>query len=623
MRRIKYLIVMAILTIGLVKLPINFMAANAAENCPALRVVFLRGSGGELGQTDDYLTFKTEIETHLAGTTLDYEFVDLDYPAIGLDFGVAVGAFFGAGEAFSFGESVYAGVDKLEDLVNNGCAETKYVIGGYSQGAMVVSRALSRLNPDKVIYAATFGDPKIYLPEGLGLVPPACFNIGLSSYREYVPDCFAFIGLLGGNIPYEPAGWNGKLGTWCNTHDIFCSSYVSISSHVSYVKDGVYEKAAETIFEKIRAAFDLEIAEEKSYHDIVYLAINDKSDRNVGEWSPTAAAKASAIEAIKLGKRVAVYYYDINTMGFSNVRRLCDFGECTTEEEILIAFSRLSSGQLALTVGGDVTMSALKKAITETGWETDAEKSLVVFSNSLFLEEDRLLATSAEVISASNAAGVKIFAGITTERYEDQWPGVMINRYNSLTSKTGGSLTIIDENEDWAEGLDDEVLHSVMPNDAAEASAFSLAAEAIVEEAELPTLEILETFVDGETVRVKFTNTGTRAAVVLNDALLGLNETGEVEISGLDRSRENVIFLTPMSETRRGMGVEVRIEAKSMEGSGEVGAPSEEVEPEAPDEPGQSEETKNPTESEGAGRIEEVETASPVIIPKPPKTGRR
>lgn len=71
------------------------------------------------------------------------------------------------------------------------------------------------------------------------------------------------------------------------------------------------------------------------------------------------------------------------------------------------------------------------------------------------------------------------------------------------------------------------------------------------------------------------------------------------------------------------MGVEVRIEAKSMEGSGEVGAPSEEVEPEAPDEPGQSEETKNPTESEGAGRIEEVETASPVIIPKPPKTGRR
>ena len=149
---------------------------------------------------------------------LNYEFIDLDYPAvaIGLDrLGTTLGALIGRGEAYEFGKSVNTGVKNLKALVNgSACPGTKYVLGGYSQGAMVVSKALSGLNASRLIYAATFGDPKIYLPEGQGALPAACRGENLSDYRMYVPDCYAYKGMLGAYIPYEPEALAGKVGVW-------------------------------------------------------------------------------------------------------------------------------------------------------------------------------------------------------------------------------------------------------------------------------------------------------------------------------------------------------------------------------------------------------------------------
>ena len=72
----------------------------SAESCPDLRVVFARGSGGELNRDPNYLEFKSTIEAKLSGTTLNYEFIDLDYPAVGVgldNLKVTAGAYFGAG----------------------------------------------------------------------------------------------------------------------------------------------------------------------------------------------------------------------------------------------------------------------------------------------------------------------------------------------------------------------------------------------------------------------------------------------------------------------------------------------------------------------------------------------
>ena len=104
-----------------------------AESCPDVRVVFARGSGGERWVDKNYLEYKKTIEIKLVTTDLDYEFIDLDYPAIGIgvdDIGVAARAFFGAGEAYEFGESVKDGVKKLDKMVNklneNGVENTPY-----------------------------------------------------------------------------------------------------------------------------------------------------------------------------------------------------------------------------------------------------------------------------------------------------------------------------------------------------------------------------------------------------------------------------------------------------------------------------------------------------------------
>lgn len=104
-----------------------------AESCLDLKIIFARGSGGERWNDQNYLEFKARIEEKLPTAGLSYEFLDLDYPAVGVgadNLDVAIGAFFGAGDAYEFGNSVDTGVQELTKIVNYGCAKTKYVIGG-------------------------------------------------------------------------------------------------------------------------------------------------------------------------------------------------------------------------------------------------------------------------------------------------------------------------------------------------------------------------------------------------------------------------------------------------------------------------------------------------------------
>ena len=172
-----------------------------ATSCPDLRIIYARGSGATRFDNADYQAFKSSLESKLKDTNLTYEFDDLDYPAIGIagdNLKVALGAFVSGGEAYEFGDSVKQGISKLASIVNNStCKNTKYVVAGYSQGAMVISGGLEKLNPNQLIYSATFGDPKVYLPEGAGPVPIACKGEGLSDSTHSL------------NIPPYPAlGYN-------------------------------------------------------------------------------------------------------------------------------------------------------------------------------------------------------------------------------------------------------------------------------------------------------------------------------------------------------------------------------------------------------------------------------
>ena len=127
--KVRCLIVMPALVLAM---SIPRIGTVQATGCPDLRLVFARGSGGEQWTSADYLEFKATIEEKLATTSLNYEFIDLDYPAVGVgldNLDVSVGALVGGGDAYEFGASVKSGVKNLDKMINgDSCPGTKYVI---------------------------------------------------------------------------------------------------------------------------------------------------------------------------------------------------------------------------------------------------------------------------------------------------------------------------------------------------------------------------------------------------------------------------------------------------------------------------------------------------------------
>lgn len=536
-----------ILATTLVVLTLPHGASVQAGSCPDVRAIFVRGSGAEQNTNDDYLSFKSSIGEKLSTTSLNYEFIDLDYPAIsvGVDnLGVTAGAFFGSGDAYEFGDSVNAGVNRLTSIINSTCPNTKYVIGGYSQGAMVVSKSLGALASERIIYAATFGDPKLYLPEGEGIIPAACRGENLSDYRIYVPDCQAYKGLLGGYVPYEPEAYAGKLGTWCNKHDLFCSSHFNISDHVSYVEDNLYEDASWTIFEKITEHFGIE-NNIVSPHDTAFLIDSTGSMSSMIE-SYKAEALRLATETLNAGGRVALYdYRDLNDP-YEPVEH-CYFENCTLEifEDEL--------GKIMAENGGDTPESLLSASFNvmkKLTWQKGATKSLVVMTDADFLSPDRDGVTYDQVVQLSKTIDPVNFYIITT-------PDCTGN-YLALAGDTDGRVvTSFDE----LTLLTDYIIgrHDSLPR-----------VEEVDDVVNKPTLnitDIKQTATDE--ITIKFIHDGDEAVVILNDMILGVTVEEEIRIGGIDFTKQNTIALAPISGNLRGETVFVGL--ASSEGHGGTG----------------------------------------------------
>lgn len=588
--KIRYLVAALILASGAL-IP---QSGARAESCPDVRVVFARGSGGERWTDQNYLEFKSTIETKLTTTSLDYEFVDLDYPAVGVGIDkidVTVGAFLGAGDAYEFGESVGVGVDNLSAMVNGAsCPGTKYVIGGYSQGAMVVSRALGNLNAERLIYAATFGDPKLYLPEGEGLIPAACRGENLSDYRMYVPDCQAYKGLLGAYIPYEPEALVGKVGTWCNKRDVFCSSHLSISDHTAYIAENLYEDASRVIFAKIAETFGLE-NRVSSPHDTAILIDSTGSMADMLEQYKNEALRL-ATETVESGGRIALFDYRDLADPYDLVQH-CSFENCTLEvfERELQAIQADGGGDDA-----ESLLSASFHTMEALNWKQGSTKSLVILTDANFLSPDRDGMSFDEVVALSKRIDPVNFYIITKPAYGDT--------YEVLASATDGKvMTDFDE----LSLLTDYIMERYDSLPRVEESGVVV---------ELPELSIAEVAVDGNVTaggkaRVKISSTGPKTLVALNDAILGLTADTEIVIEGLDLSKENILTLVPIGEDRRGMPVAVSLSA------GDAGVPGADGVPGA----GMSEAGANASEaSAGAGGAVVLVDAARL---KAPETGKR
>ena len=408
-----------------------FSVKSAALECKDIGIIYVRGSGAPMG-TDDFRAFTGSLARKLDSTGLSYSIYELGtesyggarYPAEAIGFSTmtrfitTLGAFVSGGESYSYGESVAEGVTELSSYINSfaaSCPEMKFVMGGHSQGAQVITETLPKVNPEKVIYAATFGDPKLYLPEGAGIYPDACKNVNLSEYRAYVPDCYTHEGILQGYKPYQSAGYSGKIGAWCNHFDIICSAHHNISEHTQYVEKGLYVDATNVIFAKINEMYGLN-SKMATFRDTAILIDTTGSMSGfINDYKGEALRIAR--ETMENGGRVALYEYRDLQDPFLPVEH-CGFETCTMEK-----FQAELAGMKA-DGGGDGPESMLSASFSlmkNLHWQYGATKSVVVLTDADFHNPDFDGTTVDDVVKLSKEIDPVNFYVITKSRVAEAY----------------------------------------------------------------------------------------------------------------------------------------------------------------------------------------------------------
>lgn len=434
----------ALILAGLIVGGIGWSSEEAeATDCRDVEFLFLRGSGTEYNNSDAWHSFRMAVDTHMPAVGVSYRVSDVDYPAVGITAFNALGIWVSGGEAFKFGDSMRTGADNLVKYYENRvkqCGGTKFVVTGYSQGAMAMARALERMDARRVLYVAAMGDPELYLPEGEGATPPACRGEGLSVYRAHVPNCHTKQGILGARKPYEVAGYNGKFGLWCIEEDMICGSSRNLlinSGHSKYDDLGHFEAAVRQAILRIQQEFFGIVQIGVGKQVAMDTAILIDSTGSMAEF--IFRYKAEALRLAELtyggGGRVALYEYRDLLDPFDLVQ-LCDF-ECSFSE------FKDKLDRIRTMNGGDWQESLLNGALgvmNTLEWRKGATKSIVVLTDASYHSPDRDGTALEQVVRRSlEIDPVNIY--VVTES------GVL-EAYTELTELTGGKVFEIGEMEE-------------------------------------------------------------------------------------------------------------------------------------------------------------------------------
>lgn len=413
--------------------------------CNDIQVIFARGSGESLNG-ENFQSFlanlKPVIRRHAPSLKVDYH--ELNYPAVGVDgFGKVLSTAITAGEAFEFNDSVADGQARLKNHlqeVNLNCPATKFILAGYSQGAMVISKTLPELKSSQIIYAATFGDPKLFLPEGLGLSPDACHGKNLSNYRQTVPDCYTDKGILTALKNYQPQGYKDKLGAWCNAGDFMCGSYFDLfggimKSHTSYASNGAYQEAARVIIASIKKYFPQLVSKEiklnYSINDVAVLIDATQSmERTFRNYYTQALTIAE--QTIANGGRVALFTF--GDLSERATAKLCDFtADLNTFQSALDTIKLEGGGD-----NSESALSALLYTMNKLQWQKGANKAVILLTDTSYHSPDLDGTTLPQVVQRSlEIDPVNVFA--TTVNH-------MLWYYQPLTKATGGATYLAGPN---------------------------------------------------------------------------------------------------------------------------------------------------------------------------------
>lgn len=195
-------------------------------DCSPYLVVTVRGTGEPVkGQL-----LSPVARTIAASRPDEMRRLDLDYPADG-----------------EVKEGATVGVRKLIDTLNvqtEACAEQRFVLLGYSQGALVIGDALAApearvvgetvgaVTPeaaDRVLAVVLYGDPRFIGAEG--------FNAG-----DYDPEVNGLLPRAAGDL----AAFGERIRDYCVARDFICQSSLDLdeSGHVAYFDNGMQQDGA-------------------------------------------------------------------------------------------------------------------------------------------------------------------------------------------------------------------------------------------------------------------------------------------------------------------------------------------------------------------------------------------
>lgn len=294
----------------------------------------------------------------------------------------------------------------------------------------------------RVVYQALFGDPRLWLPEGDGIVPPRC--IGFSEQSEWrfdVPDCGVGRGSLGARNPYLPASFSSTTGLSCATHDYVCGSSPypwDTEGHGTYDDRGQsIDRAAVEIAKRLKPLLPAGTVNDAvtlpgagtSGLDVVFLI-----DSTGSMWSQIEATKAFAAkmaDTIKVNRgRVALVEYKDAGDEFT-ARILSGFQEETTEFTMQLSTIYADGG-------GDrpeAALHALMTAFNGLEWRDGATKAAVVLTDADYHDPD--------LVDGSTLASVaKRALEIDPVNVYPVVPSYFSSFYSSLAQATTGQVIV-------------------------------------------------------------------------------------------------------------------------------------------------------------------------------------
>ena len=438
-------------------------ADHMTNECAQVEAIFARGSGQPLKGLDA-TKFFTEFQKRVPQDKVSQNTYELglesygghQYEAIEIRPLKAAGAKISSGYSYGYGDSVDSGVGELYNYLTQRyekCKTTQFVLGGFSQGAQVVGQTLPKLSTDlrsNIAFTALFGDPKLYLPEGEGELPPACQGKQFSPWRRIIANCRVHSGSLNARKPYLPSDMAQKTGLWCYTHDYICGAgkdYNDIEGHGWYKDDHM---AIEVAVGEAAARLATVLPQEQAEHLLTIEGHGyGTTGLDVAFVLDTTGSMGTQIESSKeFIRQSAQKIKDLRGRVALTVYR--DYGDVYTaqilsplQSDTADLLSKLDGVTAA--DGGDweeAGLHALMTTFNGLNWQDGATKATIMLTDAPFHEPDQVDGVTIEQVAKRSLEIDPVNVYPVLSNQWGQLDGPYMDQFNKLADLTSGQVII-------------------------------------------------------------------------------------------------------------------------------------------------------------------------------------